>query len=112
MSLPKEKVGEVLVLDKPRGGNAERADRKPAAQKRKWPQEAASAALPGGWHCPPFSVEQDLGAPGWRKAHMCRGRGLQVTGPIVQRQCREEGGAWTQQVRMWRCVSLTHWERK
>lgn len=39
-----------------REGNAGRAARKLADQRRKWPQEAVSTELPGGWRCPWFSV--------------------------------------------------------
>lgn len=62
----KDKIGEVLVSEWQGEGNSERTGRKPAVQKRKWPQEAASTELPGGWCCPPFYVKQDLG-PGWRE---------------------------------------------
>lgn len=63
-----ETIGEVLTIGEVRGGggqravagqregNAGRAARKLADQRRKWPQEAVSTELPGGWRCPWFSV--------------------------------------------------------
>lgn len=52
-------IGEVRGAELWQGrekGIAERAARKLAAQRRKWPQEAVSTELPGGWRCPQFSV--------------------------------------------------------